>query len=191
MPSQSTSRVMTSAVRILLQRGSLLIVLLAGGMVWTSCDLASAGSTAILNADSAEPPTVRHRFEYAADDATGAGQVAVQSTVQSSDLDAILSRNGFSRRDVVDARVDSVRVERVSAPSLRDVELFLGRDGPRVAGVQFSPEGRSTIVDNTRRTVTRAVQNGAEVLDGRFGLESSEDGVVRARVYYRLEVEGV
>ncbi|WP_232798199.1 hypothetical protein [Salinibacter altiplanensis] len=159
-------------------------------MVWTSCDLASGDSTAILNANSTFPPTVRHRFEYAEEDVVE-GDVAVESEVQSDDLDAILSRNGFSRRDVINARVDSVRIERVSAPSLRNVELFLGRDGPRVASVQFPSEGRSTIVDDTRRTVVRAVQDGAEGLDGRFELETPGAGVVRARVYYRLEVEGV
>ena len=175
-----------------LRRGSLLIVLLAGGVMWTSCDLASAGNTAILNGDSAIPPTVRHRFEYKGEDVVE-GNVAVESEIQSDDLDAILSRNGFSRSDVVDARIDSVRLERVSAPSLRDVDVFLGTsaEGPRVAQVQFSSDGASSAVDDTPRSVTAAVRSGARRLYGRFGLERPRDGVVRARVYYRLEVEGV
>jgi len=179
-------------------RSSLLIVLLAGSVVWTGCDLASAGGTAILNADSAVPPTVRHRFEYTADDATGAGQVAVQSTVQSEDLDAILSQNGFSRRDVVSAQVDSVRVERLQAPSLREANLFLGTSAgaPRVGRVEFQPGGASSVVDDTRRTVTGAVQDGAETLLGQFSVEDlstipSSGGRVQATVYYRIEVGGV
>ena len=170
--------------------GTLLIVLLAGGGVWTSCDLASAGNTVILNANLEDDPTVDHRFQYTREDVVE-GKVMVESEIELDDLDDILSQNGFSRSDVVDARIDSVRVERVSTPSLRDVELFLEKDGPLVASVQFSTEGRSTIVDNRRKTVTQAVQDGAEVLDGRFELETPEAGVVRARVYYRLEVEGV
>jgi len=41
---------MTVAERTL-RRGSLLIVLLAASVAWTSCDLASASNTAILNAN--------------------------------------------------------------------------------------------------------------------------------------------
>lgn len=188
---------MPAVVRVLL-RSPLLIVLVVGSVVWTGCDLASAGGTAILNADSSVPPTVRHRFEYTAGDATGAGPVAVPSTVQSEGLDAILSQNGFSRRDVVSAQVDSVRVDRLSAPALRETELFLGADadGPLVGRVAFQSNGASSIVDDTRRTVTSAVRNGAETLFGRFRVEDPSNipdggGRVRAVVYYRLEVEGV
>jgi len=188
---------MPIAVRFLL-RSPLLVVLLVGSVAWTGCDLASAGGTAILNADSAVPPTVRHRFEYTAGDATGAGSVAVSSTVQSGDLDAILSQNGFGRSDVVSARVDSVRVDRLSAPALREAELFLGTDaeGPLVGRVAFQPNGAASVVDDTRRTVTGAVRSGAETLFGRFQVGDPRNipdsgGRVRAVVYYRLEVEGV
>jgi hypothetical protein len=188
---------MPAVVRVLL-RSSLLVVLLVGSIVWTGCDLASTGNTAILNAESAVPPTVRHRFEYTADDAVGEGQVAVSSTVQSEGLDAILSQNGFSRRDVVSAQVDSVRVDRLSAPALRETELFLGADaeGPLVGRVAFQSNGPSSVVDDTRRTVTGAVRNGAETLFGRFRVENPSTipdggGMVRAVVYYRVEVEGV
>ncbi len=186
---------MTIALRSLL-RGSLLLVLLAGSVVWTSCDIASAGSTAILNADSAIPPIVRHRFEFSEGDATGEGQVAVESTIQSSDLDAVLSENlGANRSDVVSARIDSVRVrvERVSTPSVREADIFLGTstEAPLVASVEFQPDGPSSIVDDRRTTVTGAVRNGVGTLFGRFRMENVRSGVVRAIVYYRLEVEGV
>ena len=176
-----------------LRRGSLLIVLLAASAVWTSCDLASAGNTAILNANSPIDPTVQHRFEYKEEDVVE-GDVTAESEVQSDDLDAILSRNGFSRSDVVDARIDSVRIERVSAPSLRDVDVFLGTDaeGPRIAQVTSFPDGASFVVDDTSTPVLEAVRNDeVRTLYGRFGLESAGDGAVQANVYYRLEVEGV
>ncbi|MCS3704181.1 hypothetical protein [Salinibacter ruber] len=185
---------MTVAERTL-RRGSLLIVLLAASVAWTSCDLASASNTAILNADSSIPPIVRHRFEYAEGEISETGQVEVLSTVtSSSDLDDVLSENlGASRSDVVDARIDSVRIKRINGPSLRDADVFLGTDaeGPRVAQVTSFPDGASFVVDDTPRSVTAAVRSGARRLYGRFGLERPRDGVVRARVYYRLEVEGV
>ncbi len=176
---------MTVAERTL-RRGSLLIVLLAASVAWTSCDLASAGNTAILNANSPIAPTVQHRFEYKGEDVVD-GEVAVESKIQSDDLDAILSRNGFSRSDVVDARIDSVKIiNPESAPSLRDAE------GPRVAQVTSFPDGASFVVDDTSTPVLEAVRNDeARTLYGRFGLESAGDGAVQATVYYRLEVEGV
>lgn len=172
-----------------------LVVLLVGSMVWTSCDVASASSTAILNANSSIPPTVHHRFAFTESDGTGQdGEVAVRSELQSDDLDAILSDNlGARRADVVSARIDSVRVTRVSPESLTDAELFLGQsaEAPPVATVDFQPDGPSTVVDDRQRTVTAAVRNGVERLFGRFRMENLRSGAVRARVYYRLEVEGV
>ncbi|WP_263785661.1 hypothetical protein [Salinibacter grassmerensis] len=174
-------------------RGPLLIVLLAG-VVWTSCDLASAGNTVILSANSPPSiePTVQHRFEYEKE-AVVDGRVAVESEIQLDSLDNILSRNGFGRSDVVDARIDSVEVNRESAPSLTDADVFLGTsaDGPRVAQVASFPDGASSVVDDTSTPVREAVQNRIRTLHGRFGLERPDDGVVRAKVYYRLKVEGV
>lgn len=185
---------MTIAVRSLL-RGSLLLVLLAGSVVWTSCDIASAGSTAILNADSPIPPTVRYRFAFTESDATGEeGEVVVESEPQSNDLDAVLSENlGANRSDVVSARIDSVLVERVSPDALTEAELFLGTsaEAPLIASVEFQPDGPSSVVDDRRTTVTGAVRNGVETIVGRFHMENVRSGLVRAKVYYRLEVENV
>ena len=184
---------MTAAERTL-RRGPLLIVLLAASVAWTSCDLASAGNTAILNANSPIAPTVQHRFEYKEEDVVE-GDVAVESMVQSDDLDAILSDNGFSRSDVVDARIDSVKIiNPESAPSLRDADVFLGAnaEGPRVAQVTSFPDGALFVVDDTSTPVLEAVRNDeVRTLYGRFGLESAGDGAVQAKVYYRLKVEGV
>ncbi|MCS3938134.1 hypothetical protein GGP84_000734 [Salinibacter ruber] len=186
---------MTVAERTL-RRGSLLIVLLAASVAWTSCDLASASNTAILNAGFDIPPTVRHRFEYAEGEISEAGQVEMLSTIASArDLDDVLSENlGASRSDVVDARIDSVQIKRINGPSLKSATLFLGTSdgGARVASVEFSSDGASSAVDGTSdERVREAVRNGIQKLYGRFELESAGDGAVRATVYYRLEVEGV
>ena len=179
-------------------RTSVAFGLLAAGLVLTSCDLASAGNTAILSANSTSPPTVRHRFEYTEDDVTE-GQAEVVSSIQSDDLDAILADNGFSRSDVVSAQVDSVRVERLSTGTLSGADLYLGTDasGPVIARVEFDdPEAETPARDNTSRPVTGAVKNGQKRVFAQFDVEDPSDipssgGRVRAVVYYRLEVEGV
>lgn len=180
-------------------RISLLLVLLVGGSVLTSCDLASTGDTAILNAESAIPPTVRHRFEYTGNDASGNGEVEVVSSITSgSDLDDILSDPGFSRGDVVSARVDSVLVERLSTNALSGADLYLGTDagGPLIARVQFNPDEETPGRDRTPRTVTGAVKSGASNVFARFDVEDPTEipdggARVQATVYYRLEVGGI
>ena len=179
-------------------RASVALGLLAAGLVLTSCDLASAGNTAILSANSTSPPTVRHRFEYTEDDVTE-GQAEVVSSIQSDDLDAILADNGFSRSDVVSAQVDSVRVERLSTGTLSGADLYLGTDasGPVIARVEFDdPEAETPARDNTSRTVTGAVKSEQKRVFAQFDVEDPSDipssgGRVRAVVYYRLELEGV
>ncbi len=160
--------------------------------MWTSCDLASGGNTVILNANSPIEPIVQHRFEYKGEDVVD-GTVTVESEVQSDDLDAILSRNGFSRRDVINARVDSVEIIN-PAPSLREADVFLGTDaeGPLIAQIVSFPDDVPSVVDDTSTPVLEAVRNDeVRTLYGRFGLESAGDGAVQAKVYYRLKVEGV
>ena len=176
-------------------RIALLFGLLVAPLVLTSCDLASAGNTLILNADSAVPPVVRHRFEYTQDDAAESGEVEVLSMIESDDLGEILTTNGVNRNQVVSARVDSVRVRRVSAPALTAADLYLGVDasGPRIAQVQFS-SGSMSEVDRTTRTVTGAVKGGEDTVFARFDVDDPGNippggSVVRATVYYRIEAE--
>lgn len=177
----------------------LLLGLFVGMGVLSGCDLASAGSTVILNAGSPIPPTVRHRFEYTEDDVTDNGQVEVVSTIDSDDLDAILSENvGATRSDVVSAHVDSVRIEPVSTASLSVAQMYLGTDanGPRIANVEFQADPPAPVVETTPTTVTGAVRSGATKIFAQFTVEDPNSipaggSVVRAVVYYRLEVEGV
>lgn len=176
-------------------RAAAVLGLLTGALVLTSCDLSSASSTAILNAGSEIPPIVRHRFEYTADDTTDGGPVEVLSNIQSANLDAILTDNGFSRSDVVSARVDSVRIDRLSTSTLSGADLYLGTDasGSLIARVEFDdPEAETPARDNTTRTVTGAVKSGQKRVFAQFDVQDPPGvGMVQAVVYYRLEVEGI
>jgi len=163
--------------------------------VLTSCDLASAGNTLTLNAGSEVPPVVDHRFSYSQEDVTEGGVVEVSSMIE-DDLGEILTTNGVVRRNqIVSARVDSVRVRRVTAPALTAADLYLGTDasGPRVGQVQFS-SGSMSEVDRTTRTVTGAVKGGEDGIFAQFSVDDPSDiepggSVVRATVYYRIEAE--
>lgn len=177
-------------------RASLLVVLFVGGLVLTSCDLSSTGGTIILNANSSVPPTVQYRFAYTQEDATEGGQVDVVSTIESDDLDEILTANGVNRDQVVSAQVDSVRVEPVSTTSLSSADIHLGMDvnGPQIASVSFPSGGEDAVVDASRTPVTGAVKAGASKTFGRFGVADpssipSGGNAVRANVYFQIEAE--
>jgi len=179
-------------------RAALALPVFAVGLVLTSCDLASAGGTAILNANSAVPPTVRHRFEYERTDATQDGIVEVTSEIEAETLDDVLADNGFARSDVVSARIDSVEVVPITAPPPAEATLHLGSDdsGLQIARVTFSEEAPTPAVDRSGQLVTGTVRSGTSKVFARFQAGAPRaipegGGVVRALVYYRLEVEGV
>lgn len=176
-------------------RAVVLFGLLAAPFVLTSCDLASAGNTLSLNADSEVPPVVDHRFSYSQEDVTEGGEVEVTSMIE-DDLGEILTTNGVaSRRQIVSAQVDSVRIKRVSAPALTGATFHFGTDagGPRIAQVQFA-SGSGSEVDRTTRAVTGAVKQGEDQIFAQFSVDDpsnipSGGSVVRATVYYRIEAE--
>jgi hypothetical protein len=177
-------------------RTSLLLVLFVGGLVLTSCDLSSTGGTIILNANSSVPPTVQYRFAYTQGDATEGGQVDVVSTIESDDLDEILTANGVNRDQVVSAQVDSVRVDPVSTTSLSSADIHLGMDvnGPQIASVTFPSGGENPVRDTRRTTVTGAVKAGASKTFARLGVDDpssipSGGSAVRATVYFQIEAE--
>jgi len=190
-PQVPMSDLLRGAIRV-----SFLVVLFVGGLLLTSCDLSSTGGTIILNANSSVPPTVQYRFAYTQDDATEGGQVEVVATIESDDLDEILTANGVNRDQVVSAQVDSVRVEPVSTTSLSSADIHLGTDadGPQIASVTFPSGGEEAVVDASRTPVTGAVKAGASKTFGRFRVEdpSSIPGggnAVRADVYFQIEAE--
>lgn len=177
----------------------LAVVLLATSVLLSGCDIASAGNTAILNAGSSVPPTTRYEFTYGPPDVTSEGRVAVVSD-QEDNLGTVLSQNGFSRSDVVSARVDSVVIERLSAPTFgyltgADIHLGSSTSAPRIATGEFSPSAEVARLDVVTNSVTGIVSDGSTEA---FALLSTDDSDnipdgdrVRVTVYFRLEVEGV
>lgn len=178
-------------------RASVLVVLFTGGLVLTSCDLASGSSTAVLNAGSTVPPVVEYTLDYSAADVTD-GRIRVVSEMQDN-LGAVLSENGFRRSDVVSARVDSVSIERLSAPTFgyltgADIYLGTGPRGPHIGSGEFSPDQESASLSVPRSTVTSLVREGATKAFGRLRPDNPENVVddrVKVVVYFRLEVEGL
>lgn len=181
------------------RRAFLAIVVLAGSLVLVRCDLAATGSTAVLNAESAIPPTVEYTFEYASSDVTGEGEVAVVSEEQ-DDLGDILSQNGFSRADVVSAEIDSVSIERLSAQTFGYVtgaDLYLGMnaEGPHVGTGTFQTSQESARLDIPTKTVTGLVKEGSTNTFARLdvGDRSNVPSLDRVgvTVFFRIEVGGV
>lgn len=178
-------------------RASVLVVLFVGGLVLTSCDLASGNSTAVLNAGSTVPPVVEYTFDYSAEDVTD-GRIEVVSEMR-DDLSAVLSENGFSRSDVVSARVDSVSIERLSAPTFgyltgADVHLGTSSSGPHIGSGEFSTDQESARLSVPRSTVTSLVREGPTKAFARLHPNNPENVVddrVEVVVYFRLEVEGL
>lgn len=175
-------------------RAAMLVGLLVAPLVLTSCDLASTGGTVILNANLPNPPTIDYRFKYSQSDATDAGQVNISGMVE-DDLYAILEDNGVNRRQVVSARVDSVKVKAVDAPALTGAKLYLGTDasGPLLGEVQLGP-AQERARDTETRSVTEAVKDGEEDVFGRFRVDEPGNippggSVVRATVYYRIKAK--
>lgn len=178
------------------------------------CDT-SGPDTAVLNANSPEPPTVEYEVRYTADDLNERGEVEVAS-LNSDDLQSVLQSNGFERSDVVSARVDSVTLERISAEGtsthpkavatpdvfsyLLGAEVHLGEDatGPQIAAGQFQTTQRFVSLPVVTRNVTPIVREGAassflrlEVEDPSNVPDPPNQDAVELVVYYRIEVEGV
>lgn len=178
-------------------RPAVLVFLFVGGLVLASCDLASGSNTAVLNADSTVPPVVEYTLDYSAADVTD-GQIEVVSETR-DDLGAVLSENGFSRSDVVSARIDSVSIERLSAPTfgyLTGAEVHLGTNssGPHIGSGEFSTDQESALLGVPTRTVTSLVREGATKAFARLHPNNSDNVVddrVEVVVYFRIEVEGL
>lgn len=172
--------------------------LVLGSVLLTGCDLATAGNTAILNAGSTIPPIVEYTFEYTPDDVSGA-QIQVVSE-QVDDLGSVLSQNGFSRSDVVSARVDSVNVERLSAPTfeyLTGADIHLGRasGAPQIGTGSFSTSQELARLSVPTRTVTGVVRQGSTEAFASLTPDNTDDvpdvDRVEVVVYFQLEVQGV
>jgi hypothetical protein len=188
----------------------LLLLVVGGAFLVAGCDVTGSQGTAILNADSVEPPTVDYRFEYDSDDQVDGQNLVRVGSDGADNLGDVLRDNGFQRSDVVSARIDSVKFIQVSAKrkegrpvpnfvfdNLLRAEVFLGTStsAPQIAGGDFDPndEAEEVLLGVETTEVTGVVQEGA--VSALLQLETSGDITrtdrVDVRVYYRIEVSGV
>jgi len=194
-----------------MNRTRLLLLPVVGlALIVAGCDATGSQGTAVLNADSVEPPIVEYRFEYDSDDQVDGQNLVRVGSDGADNLDDVLRENGFQRSDVVSARIDSVKFVRVSAKrkegrpapnfvfdNLLRAEVFLGTgtSAPQIAGGDFDPndEAEEVLLGVETRNVTGVVQQGAT--SAFLELETSGDITrtdrVDVRVYYRIEVGGV
>jgi len=186
---------MKSSLSLLISTAAL--VLLLGG-----CDATGPADTVILNANSPIPPTVEYSFAY---ETNGNSAIGVRSDGP-DDLGATLTENGFRRADVISARIDSVRLERISskatAPSekvfdyLTGTTVYLGSDteGQRIADASLDTTTKSVPLPVVGSNVTNVVQSGST--PAYLQLETTNDvpdrqDRVEVTVYFRIEVQGV
>jgi hypothetical protein len=189
----------------------LLLAALVLPLVIVGCDAAGGGGdTATLNAGSTVPPTVEYLVRYRSENVSNDGQTVEDSSDTADDLSGVLQRNGFSRSNVVSARVDSVAIESRSPSSspqqtkvfayLRGVTVFLGTDPntrTEIASGRFATtEDRVTLSgpELSTQNVTQDVKEGPKKaflrLDASGGSVPSEDAL-DLFVYYTITVEGV
>lgn len=171
-------------------------------LLFGGCDATGPSDTVILNSNSPVPPTVEYTFEYKTN---GNNQIEVRST-QTDDLDSTLSENGFGRRDIVSARVESVELERLSSktavPSQKVFDylaggtVYLGSDasGKRIASASFETTDRTVPLQVGSADVTDVVKNGATPaflqLDTGSDVPDRRDRV-EVTVQFRIEMQGV
>lgn len=184
----------------LLPASVVLALLLAG------CDAAGTQDTVVLNATSPAPPTVEYTFRYTSQDVSNDGQQVEVVSENSDDLGSVLTQNGFSRSDVVSARVDSVTLRRQSSPTASGVRpkvfdylsgatVFLGTDasGTEIADDQFDTTRQEISLGVATSNVTAEIKEGSTRAFLRLTASGSipEEDVVDVTVYYRIEVGGV
>lgn len=178
------------------------IVLLA--FVLAGCDATGSSDTVILNESSPTPPTVEYTFEYTPDDVNQGGEVVVTSD-GSDDLGTVLQDNGFSRSNVVSASVDRVELFGRSPQGssakiynyVRRAQIYFpeSASSPVAEGEISTPDGPAQVsLDVTNGEVTEAVKEGAQRALLRMDTQQggfSELYRAEARVYFRIELEGV
>jgi len=172
-------------------------MLLLGVLTLVGCDALGGGDeTAILNADSAEPPEVEYTFQYSPEDRNG-GTVEVASEGSGS-LTEILQSNGFSRDDIVSARVESVVLDGLSTDPaakiyshVRTAELYLGTgaSGVRIARGTVDSQTGTVTLDPTSNDVTSTLKAGPSGTFLRLDTDDFEGQyTAQATVTYRIEV---
>ena len=185
------------------------LIALALLLVLSGCDAGGSGSETIVLSDPINPTEASVEFTYNADQLSG-GEISVTSAEQDQ-LASVLSAYGYRRSDVVSARVEEVRLERLSAPStvskampqakvfnyLSRVEVYFGSstDAPLVGQREPIPQDAEVSLSlGPDRDVTSQVKSGATRSLLRL-LISDPDQIggggdrVRVEIRFRIEVQ--
>lgn len=185
-----------------LRRGRLpLRWVLLGGFVAAAilqgCDtLVEGDETLIL-----QPKNVTFRFEFSSDDLTPGTPIVVQA-VQGADLGSALQADGYTKNDVVAARVTAVQLRRVNPLSfnlgaLDGVVLRIQSQGLSSVGIGSLPNPPSTNNASMNLGPTRNVEQYVRQASFNGSLEfvptalPADDYVLEAVVEITIEVEGV
>lgn len=171
----------------------------------TACD-ATSEETITLN-DSANPTTVTYRFEYNPQNAVG-GSVSTSSE-STDNLGSIIQEYGYSRSDVVSARVSSATLTRVSARSgpaktatpvekvfdyVENVSVYAGTNdgGPVLVPTQTVSPNTQVQLNTQNNEVTSTVQSGASRAFLVVGVQNVPSDrtvdIVEVEVNYTIEV---
>jgi len=175
-----------------------LVALIGLFAILTACD--TTENTQTLN-DPATPTTVTYEFEYNPSTAVN-NEVGVVSSGSDS-LSSIIASYGFSRGDVVSARVTSITISRSAGTTaatasklydyVQNVEMYLGdsEGGPLIAAQQPVQSTLSTPLDVADTDVSSTVQAGASPAFMVIGVNNTTEsqGFIEATVDYRIEVQ--
>jgi hypothetical protein len=194
-------------------RLSLLIAALLLPLVLIGCD-ATGGDTIVLNTteDDAQLDSIEYSFRYRPDEVND-GTVEVVSEKEddpgvADTIDDLLSRNGFSRADIVSAKVVEAILIRRSDPSSSSlpkvfqyldqgkIEAFLGDNfsGKPFAEKEIQSTDKKIPLDILNGgDVTTEMKSGTERVSLRLSVTSnvSQEDAVDVRLAYQIEVRGV
>ena len=168
-------------------------------LLTTACDT-TEDDTIVLN-DRANPTTATYEFEYDPRTAVG-GQVGVTSA-SSDDLNSVLQTYGYSRSDIISARVEEVRISQstggsaVTTPKLYDyineIALYLGTSdsAPALAEPQPVSSGLNASLNASGAEVTSVLRSGASRAFLVIDVENTREpqGFVEATITYEIEVQ--
>lgn len=182
------------------RRAAVPVVTLALALLLTTACDTTEDDTIVLN-DRANPTTATYEFEYDPRTAVG-GEIAVTSA-SSDDLNTILQAYGYTRSDIVSARVDAVRISQSTGGSastvdklynyVNEIALYLGtsESAPVLAEPQPVNAGLNADLNASGADVSSVLRSGSSraflVID--VDDTSEPQGFVEATITYRIEVQ--
>lgn len=175
-----------------------LLVLLAAALLTTACDTAEE-DTIVLGTAQDNPISVTYEFDYNTNTAID-GELGVTSGTRQDDLASDLDFYGYTRDDVVSARVTNVEI-RTSVGSSKEIKLYdyvqnisvyLGQNdsGVLIAGPEPIPNTEIYTFNESGGNVTDIVKSGQSPAFMLMEVDPNTDtpGAIEAIVTYRVEV---